>query len=76
MDKIVKKSATRAITTIWEILIWLTGIIVSLAVGFGMTSGVLGIPNISQAIVAAAGWIVIVLTILGAILAMIDKLSG
>lgn len=66
--------------TLVSFVIWLTGIIVSLAVGFAMTTnGALNqsIPWLSGllngAIVSAAGWIVIILTILSVVLAIIEK---
>lgn len=56
---------------------WLTGLIVSLAVGFGMAQGTLTIPwltSLNAGIIAVvAGWVVVVLTALGAILAIIDR---
>ena len=56
---------------------WLTGVIVSLAVGFAMVDGTLTVPiwlggNIISII---AGWIVIVTTLLSVILAIIDFFS-
>lgn len=50
---------------------WITGVIVALAVGFGMTSGTLTVPFI-QPIVPLAGWIVVILTIIGVLMAIID----
>ena len=58
---------------VWGFMIWLVGILVSLAVGFGMADGTLGIPFLPYVITVVAGWIVVVLTILGAILKIIDK---
>jgi len=53
---------------------WLTGVVVSLAVGFAMTgSGPLNdIPYIPQVVTAVAGWIVIIITIVAAVLAIIN----
>jgi hypothetical protein len=57
--------------------IWLTGILVALAVGFGMIGGTLTIPwlNTIEAnfITVWAGWIVVVLTVLGIILSIFDR---
>lgn len=50
---------------------WITGVLVSLAVGFGMIDGVLTIPYI-QVLVPLAGWIVVILTIIGAIMAIVQ----
>jgi hypothetical protein len=58
-----------------EFAAWLTGIIVSLAVGFGMIEGSLTIPWLNNlwGIPIVAGWIVIVLTILGVVFAIADR---
>ncbi len=62
---------------VWGFMIWLVGVLVSLAVGFGMTDGTLRIPFLSQMgggiVVMAAGWIVVILAVLGVILKIIDK---
>jgi len=47
---------------------WLTGIIVSLAVAFGMIDGILSIRFIPHLIMIIFGWIVIITTIIGAII--------
>lgn len=49
---------------------WLTGVIVSLAVGFGLIGGTLSVPYIGIVNVIA-GWVVIVTTLLGVILALL-----
>ena len=51
---------------------WLTGVLVSLAVGFGMISGALTIPYV-EVIVPIAGWIVVILTLVSVILAIANK---
>lgn len=60
---------------VWSFVAWLTGFIVSLAVGFGLVGGVLTIPNVPSVVTLTAGWIVIVLAILGALLKLLDKFS-
>ncbi|HKL23939.1 MAG TPA: hypothetical protein VJ912_01245 [Candidatus Nanoarchaeia archaeon] len=55
------------------IFAWLTGVIVSLAVGFGMTKGTLTIPNLEE-VVVFFGWVVIITTLLSVLLAIIEKL--
>lgn len=55
-------------------VLWITGIMVALAVGFGMISGVLAVPGFLL-ISKIVGWIVVILTILGVILMIIGKLS-
>jgi len=52
---------------------WITGILVSLAVGFGMISGTLTVPYV-QVIVPIAGWIVVILTVVSVVLAIADRL--
>jgi hypothetical protein len=52
------------------IVAWLTGVIVSLAVGFALTSGVLEVPKIGI-LNAIAGWVVVITTILSAVLAIL-----
>ncbi len=58
---------------LWGFVAWLTGVLVSIAVGFGMVSGSLKIPLIPEIVTETAGWIVVILTILSATLAIIDK---
>ncbi len=57
---------------------WLTGILVSLAVGFGMAQRTLTIPWLTsigaEIITIIAGWIVIILTIVSIVLAIVNKL--
>jgi len=61
------------------LFVWLTGVLVSLAVGFGMIgeTGVptLPIPYIPDVVTVVAGWIVVILTLVSVILAIIDKLK-
>ena len=56
-----------------DVVMWIVGVIVSLAVGFGMISGTLAIPYI-QAIVPIAGWVVVVGTVIGVISAIAKAL--
>ena len=53
---------------------WLTGVIVSLAVGFAMIGGTLTLPGWLGGSVLAliAGWVVVVTTLLGAVLALLN----
>lgn len=62
------------ISSIVNVVVWLTGILVSLAVGFGMADGVLTIKWLPEIVTIAAGYIVIALTILGVILAIADRI--
>ena len=69
--------AKGAVSQLLNFVAWLTGVLVSLAVGFGMAQGTLAIPwldAINAAVATViAGWIVVVLTIVGAILAILNK---
>ena len=53
---------------------WITGVIVSLSVAFGMIYGPLGLPTWlgGNLVAIVAGWIVVITTILGVILAIVD----
>lgn len=62
----------RPISNLIYLTAWITGVLVSLAVGFGMINGVLTIPYV-QVIVPIAGWIVVVLTIASIILGIASK---
>lgn len=52
---------------------WLTGVIVSLAVGTALINGVLAVPFIGNITNIIAGWIVVILTIIGVILAIANR---
>jgi hypothetical protein len=54
---------------------WLTGVLVSLAVGFGMVDKVLTVQWIHPTVTMVAGWIVVILTLVSVILAILDRLS-
>lgn len=65
---------------ILNFLVWFTGVVVSLVVGFGMVNGTLGLPLwlggntfIGMWIVQAIGWIVLITTLIGAIMALLKK---
>ncbi len=56
------------------LLMWLVGVLVSLAVGFGMTSGGAlnnAIPYIPNVITSIAGWIIVIGTIIGVVMAIV-----
>ena len=55
-----------------NLVAWLTGVIVSLAVGFGLVSGTLSVPYIGV-VNQIAGWIVVVTTIISLILAVMRQ---
>ena len=55
------------------ILMWVVGILVSLAVGSGMIDGTLSIPMIPEVITAVAGWVVVVGAIISVVLAIFNN---
>ncbi len=55
------------------IMLWIVGVIVSLAVGSGMINKTLEIPLIPSIITIASGWVVVVGAILSVILAIFHK---
>ncbi|MEM0465581.1 MAG: hypothetical protein QXW97_02670 [Candidatus Pacearchaeota archaeon] len=77
----IEKKFVKPFSVIIKFAVWITTILVSLAVGFSMTEGGAlnqSIPFISKIgnglIVAIAGWIVIVLTIISIILSIFERL--
>jgi hypothetical protein len=60
---------------IWNFIIWFAGVMVSLAVGYGMIDKVLVIWKIPAIITQITGGIVVALTLLGVALKILDKLS-
>ena len=57
------------------VIAWITGILVSLAVGFGMINGVLaiGTSQVLMTITQIAGWIVVIGAIISVIMAIFNK---
>ncbi len=64
------KDDTSALGKVLSFLAWLTGVIVSLAVAFGMINRILIINWLSPAITVFFGWVVVVTTLLGVLLAI------
>lgn len=62
---------------ILNVVVWITGIIVSLSVAFAMINGTLGLPTWlgGETVSSIAGWIVLVTTVIGVVLALIDSFS-
>ena len=54
---------------------WLTGVIVSLAVGFALVGGTLTLPWWlgGDVLALVAGWVVVVTTLIGVVLAVLNK---
>jgi len=70
VGKVAKKTLTKVIT----LIAWVVGVLVALAVGFGMEDGTLKVPGL-ELIVPTAGWIVIILVIVGVIMEIIDAVK-
>ena len=60
-------------TNLLGVVMWIVGVLVSLAVGFGMIDGVLVVRWIPSVITVIAGWIVVIGAIIGVITAIIRK---
>jgi uncharacterized membrane protein YdbT with pleckstrin-like domain len=65
---------SKPVANIVNIAAWITGVLVSLAVGFGMVDGTLSVMFIPAVITAVAGWVVVILTIISVVLAIANKL--
>jgi len=74
MAKAMRMARARPISMLVNLVVWLTGVLVSLAVGFGMADGILGIRWVPDTITVIAGWVVVILTILGVILAIVERM--
>ena len=72
-----KRAGGSSVRALLGFVAWLTGIIVSLSVAFAMIDGTLGLPvwlgGVQVAVVA--GWIVVITTIVGLILAIVEYFS-
>jgi len=66
------KKTNNALEKLLSLIAWLTGIIVSLAVGFALKAGTLSVPSLGIVNVIA-GWVVIITTLLGVVLAIIKS---
>lgn len=62
-----------ALSTVINLALWITGILVSLAVGFGMIDGVLSVRWIPQGVTVVAGWVVVILTLVSVLLEIIEQ---
>ena len=56
-------SGAGTLSALVNLAVWLTGVLVSLAVGFGMVDGVLGVRWIPVSVIVVAGWVVVILTL-------------
>jgi uncharacterized membrane protein YdbT with pleckstrin-like domain len=69
-----KDRGVKPVSALVQLTVWVTGILVSLAVGFAMADGVLAVRYIPLVVTQVAGWVVVVLTLLSVILAILDRL--
>lgn len=53
-------------------VVWLTGVIVSLAVGFALIGGTLSVPYIGV-VNMIAGWVVVITTLISVVLAILQQ---
>ena len=60
-------------TNLMGIIAWITGILVSLAVGFGMIAETLTVPFIPSVVTVVAGWIVVIGAVVSIIMAIFNK---
>ena len=72
--KVIEKAVAKPFSAIVNLAVWVTGVLVSLSVGFGMADGVLGVRWLPELVTQVAGWIVIVLTIVSVIFAILNRL--
>lgn len=71
-----KRAEKNVLARVLSFLIWLTGVIVSLAVAFGMIDGTLYIKFIPQGVTLFFGWVVVVTTLIGVIIAIAHYIRG
>lgn len=55
------------------VIAWVVGVLVSLAVGFGMINNTLAIPGIPEIVTIIAGWVVVLGAIVGVIMAVFNR---
>jgi hypothetical protein len=70
----VRMVKSKILSGVINLTVWITGILVSLAVGFGMVDQTLTIWLIPVVVTEIAGWVVVVLTIISLILAIVNKI--
>jgi len=59
--------------SVLNLVAWLTGVLVSLAVGFGMTDGILYVRWIPVVLTQIAGWVVVITTLVSVVLAIMKQ---
>ncbi len=73
--KVLEKNSSNLISGILSFVVWIVSILVSLAVGFGMIDGILTVRYVPEIVTVIAGWVVVILTLVGLVLALIGKLG-
>jgi hypothetical protein len=65
----------KQVSRVLNFIAWLTGVIVSLAVGFAMVGGTLTLPSWlgGRVLAQIAGWIVIITTAISALMAILNQ---
>ena len=61
--------------TVLTFVAWITGVLVSLSVGYGMIDGVLSLPFWlgGQTVAWVVGWVVVITTLVSAVLAVLQR---
>lgn len=59
-----------------NLAVFITGLLVSLAVGFGMVDGILSVRLVPEVVTRIAGWLIVVMTLLWAGLAIWEKFTN
>jgi len=67
-----KRRSKKGMKGLMGVVLWLTGVLVSLAVGFGLVGETLTIPYIAPIVTVVAGWIVLVMVILSAVMSAMN----
>tara|TARA_Y100000310_G_scaffold287813_1_gene312945 strand:- start:30 stop:251 length:222 start_codon:yes stop_codon:yes gene_type:complete len=70
-----KSKGNSGVGGLLSLIVWVAGVLVSLAVGFGLTDGILTVRYIPLAVTIIAGWVVVILALLGVVLAILDRLG-
>jgi hypothetical protein len=58
---------------VMNLLAWVTGVLVSLSVGFAMIDGILAVRYIPEIVTMIAGYVVVITTLVGVVLAILKK---
>lgn len=73
MKQQLVRNSVSLVHFLMHLLLWITGVLVFLSVGFAMVDGVIGVRFLPVEITAVAGWIIIVLTVISVLLAFFDR---